>query len=419
MSAAQGGGAQPGRLSGELADRLRTAGRAGPAVDAAFRAVPRHVFLPETKPAQAYRDVAVVVQRNDDGLPVSASTQPTMMAIMLEQLGLAAGHRVLEIGTGTGYNAAVMAHIVGDQRSVVTIDIVPELIGRARGNLAAAGYEGITVICGDGAAGVPGQAPYDRIIVTAGVWDLAPQWLAQLAPGGRIVLPLSVRGIQLSVGLEAAGDHWASRPACRCSFVRMAGALTGPEAVMAIGPQPGLRALAADGPLPDAGALHEALSGPVATAPTGLRAAGTAQLADLDLWLTLTEPHLTRLNLLGGHAGHASQAQQRIAGLMPFGCLAEAGGPAGLGAAAVSAAGGPPRPGPAGIVVQGYGPGGASLAGRLARQAAAWDELGRPGASRLELSVYPPGTPVSAIASESVVFDRPHSRLAARWLART
>jgi protein-L-isoaspartate(D-aspartate) O-methyltransferase len=200
--------------------------------------VPRHLFLAGTEPAQAYQDIAVVIESDGDGLPVSASAQPTMMAIMLDQLGLVVGHRVLEIGTGTGYNAALIAHIVGGQESVVTVDVVPELIHQARASLAAAGYGDVIVVCGDGAAGVTGRGPYDRVIVTAGVWDLAPQWLAQLAPGGRIVAPLSVRGIQLAVGLERVGDHLVSRSACRRGFIRMTGAFTGPEPIVALGPQP-------------------------------------------------------------------------------------------------------------------------------------------------------------------------------------
>ena len=177
----------------------------------AFLAVPRHVFLPRDLAAQAYEDTAIVTKSDADGLPVSSSTQPAMMAIMLEQLGLAAGHRVLEIGTGTGYNAALIAEIVGDSGAVVTIDVDPDLVDQARASLAAAGFAGVTVVCGDGADGVPGHAPYDRIIVTAGVWDLAPQWLAQLGAGGRIVAPISVRGIQLAVAFEHAGTHWVGQ----------------------------------------------------------------------------------------------------------------------------------------------------------------------------------------------------------------
>jgi protein-L-isoaspartate(D-aspartate) O-methyltransferase len=167
-----------------------------------------------------------VIKSDSEGLPVSASTQPTMVSVMLSHLGLAAGHRVLETGTGTGYNAALIARIVGDQKSVVT----------------------------------------------TGTWDLATQWWARLGPAGRIVLSLSIRGIQLPVGLETAGDHLVSRSACRCSFIRMADAITGPESLLALGPQPGLHAQAVDGPAPDADALYEALSGPVTEEPTGLRA---------------------------------------------------------------------------------------------------------------------------------------------------
>jgi protein-L-isoaspartate(D-aspartate) O-methyltransferase len=405
----------PAECQDQLADLLRAAGRAAGAVEAAFRAVPRHLFLPGVDPGQAYQDVAIVVKSDADGLPLSASTQPAMMATMLDQLGLAAGHRVLEIGTGTGYNAALIAHVVGDQESVVTIEVVPELISRAQASLAAAGYGGVTVVCGDGAAGVPDHAPYDRIIVTAGVWDLAPQWLAQLAPGGRIVLPISVRGIQLAAALEQAGDYWASRSARRCGFIRMTGPATGPESLLALGPQPGLHAFAVDGPAPEAEQLYEALCGPVTAAPAGLHAASTAELADLDLWLTLTEPSLTRLSMMGRHEGLADPAQQRIASLMPLGGLARLGGSDGLGVAALAPVAPAAAREPIEIVAEGFGPGGAGLAAHLARRAVAWHILGRPGATQLELGAYPAGTPLAALGDASIVINRPHARLTARW----
>jgi len=402
-----------------LAESLQASGLAGATVSEAFLAVPRHLFLPGEPAALVYEDTAIVIKSDADGLPVSASTQPAMMAIMLEQLGLAAGQRVLEVGTGTGYNAALIAEIVGDRGSVVTIDVEPDLADRARASLAAAGCANVAVVCGDGANGVPGHAPYDRIIVTAGVWDLAPQWLAQLAAGGRIVAPISVRGVQLAAAFEYAATGWAGRSARRCGFIRMTGFSAGPEAVVPLGPQPGLHALAADGPVPEAGPLYEALSGSAADAPipSRLRAGGIADLADLDLWLALTEPGLSRLNMMGRHEGRANQAQRRIARLMPLGGFAACDGAGRLGVAALAVPPGLARNDrPVGVAVHGYGPGGLDLAGYLAERAGAWDELGRPGASGLELAVYPAGTQPRA-AEGSVIIRRPRTVLVAGWPA--
>jgi protein-L-isoaspartate(D-aspartate) O-methyltransferase len=386
-------------------------------VSAAFLAVPRHVFLPRDLVAQAYEDTAIVTKSDADGLPVSASSQPAMMAIMLEQLGLAAGQRVLEIGTGTGYNAALIAEIVGDSGSVVTIDVEPDLIAEARASLAAAGFADVTVICGDGAGGVPGHAPYDRIIVTAGVWELAPPWLAQLGVGGRIVAPISVRGIQLAAAFEHAGTHWVGRQARRCQFIRMTGLSAGPEAVVPLGPQPGLHALVTDGSVPEAGPLYEALSGPVAEVPvrSGLRVGGIAELADLDLWLALTEPGLSRLNLMGRHEGRANDAKRRIASRMPLGGFVQYDAAGGLGVAALAVPSGLEENGrPLEVAVLGYGPGGPPFAGHLAQRAAVWDGLGRPGAGSLELAAYPAGTRPWATEG-SMIMRRPNSALVAGW----
>jgi protein-L-isoaspartate(D-aspartate) O-methyltransferase len=400
-----------------LAESLEASGRAGAVVSAAFLAVPRHVFLPQVEVGEAYRDTAIVVKSDAEGLPVSASTQPAMMAIMLEQLGLAAGHRVLEVGAGTGYNAAVMAQLVGDLGSVVTIDVEPDLVLQARVNLAAAECHGVTVICGDGADGAPDFAPFDRIIVTAGAWDLAPQWLEQLGDGGRIVLPLSVRGIQLSVAFSRAGTGtWVSGSPRRCQFIRMTASSAGPEFIVPLGPQPGLHALVADGPVPEADPLYEALSGLVTEASAGLRAGGFAELADLDLWLAVTEPGLTRVNLMGRHEGRASAAQQRIAGLMPLGGYTRVSSSGELQVAALAVPQGPAEDGSLAVAVSGYGAGGGALAGYLAERAAAWDALGRPGAAGLKLSAYPAGA-VPQAPEGAMMIRRPNVALVAGWSA--
>ncbi|HEY7880321.1 MAG TPA: methyltransferase domain-containing protein, partial [Streptosporangiaceae bacterium] len=182
-----------------VAEVLQTSGIGDERIAAALRDVPRHLFLPHLPPQDAYLDDAIVTKRDADGQPISSSSQPAIMAIMLDQLTLAPGQRVLEIGAGTGYNAALMRHIVGSAGTVISVDIDADLVGRAREHLASAGYPDVTVVAADGADGYPAGAPYDRVIATVGVSDLAPAWLDQAGPGARIVVPLDVRGSQLAV----------------------------------------------------------------------------------------------------------------------------------------------------------------------------------------------------------------------------
>ena len=110
------------------------------AVEAAFRAVPRHLFLPSMPPEHVYQDQAIPT-KYAESIALSASSQPTIMATMLEQLALTPGHRVLEIGAGTGYNAALIAHIVGDTGQAITMDVDEDIVTKARDHLAAAGFD--------------------------------------------------------------------------------------------------------------------------------------------------------------------------------------------------------------------------------------------------------------------------------------
>ena len=406
-----------------LVDELRASGRLTSAgIEAAFRAVPRHVFLPELDPvSQAYQDEAFVIKTDEGGLPVSSSSQPAIMAIMLEQLGVAAGQRVLEIGTGTGYNAALLSRLVGPDGSVVTVDIDPALADRARASLAAAGFPDVTVICGDGGFGAPEFAPYDRVIVTAGASDLAPGWLAQLGPDGRIVLPLGLRGIQLCMALvRSGGPSWRSRSVCRCGFIRMAGSCAPPaESHAPVGPQPGLH-VQTDGRPADADVLWSELNGPLTDVLTGVRVIGLAELSEADLWVTLGEPGLARLTITGGGPLRGS-----VLPLLPFGALATAAAD-GLGLAGLIPASPPPpagerRTGEFEIAVRGFGPWGALLAERLAARVAAWRFAGRPRAAALSVTAYPrrgeDDVPqvVPDIAPGQVIVDRPHTRLVLTW----
>ncbi len=413
----------PDAARARLVDALRDGGRlTDPAVEAAFRAVPRHVFLPTMAAADAYQDEAFVVKTGPDGLPLSSSSQPAIMAIMLEQLGVAPGYRVLEIGTGTGYNAALIAHLVGERGTVVTVDIDADLVAKARANLDGAGYPDVIVICGDGGFGAPGHAPYDRIIVTAGAWDLAPAWLDQLGHGGRIVLPLSVRGIQLSIALEREAGYWRSRSAFRCGFIRMAGAFAGPESFLPLGPQPGLHVHTDDGRPVDAGALYAALSSPATDVPSGVAVAGLGEMGEADLWLTVTQPDLVRLTITGG-----GPLRGTVLPLVPLGAMSDSATvaddePAGdLGVAALLPARAPNRGGPGyggfEVAVRGFGSRGPGLAGRLAGQVVAWDGLDRPGTSDLSLRAYPLDTPADALPGQ-VILDRRYTRLVLSWPPR-
>jgi protein-L-isoaspartate(D-aspartate) O-methyltransferase len=409
----------PGPASADAARARLVAGLSAtgrvlsPPVRAAFEVVPRHVFVPEMGQSDAYRDEAFVLKCGPDGIPLSSSSQPAMMAIMLEQLGLRPGQRVLEIGTGSGYNAAVMSVIAGPAGLVVTVDIDADLVARARSSLDEAGFGAVEVRRGDGGYGDPSGAPFDRIIVTAGAWDIAPAWLDQLGPGGRLVLPLSLRGIELSVALERSGPEWLSTSACRCGFVRMLGDFARPQRAFRLaGADPALIQVA-DGSPVDERALALALAGPAVDVPAGLQVTDQGELGDLDLWLTLTEPGLDRLIVLS--AATVSRAQ-----LLPLGGLAsDASDPSRVGIAAVlPGEPGPDQGGEAGtqVTVRGYGPGGEALAARLAGRAQAWVLAGRPGAAKVQLRVRPGGEPRQPSAG-MLALDRPSAVIEVGWPA--
>jgi protein-L-isoaspartate(D-aspartate) O-methyltransferase len=195
----------PGELRARLVAALRDRGAlARDDIAAAFAAVPRHLFVPGEPLERAYADEALVT-RVEDGLPASSSSQPSMMAVMLEQLAPAPGQRVLEIGAGTGYNAAVLAELVGPAGAVTTLDITPEVAAAARAHLVASGAPRVEVRVADGADGAPDRAPFDRIIATAACWEIPPAWPAQLADGGILVLPLRLNGAQVSMALQRRG----------------------------------------------------------------------------------------------------------------------------------------------------------------------------------------------------------------------
>jgi protein-L-isoaspartate(D-aspartate) O-methyltransferase len=197
-----------------------------PAVREAFLAVPRELFVEEVAArdgiAAVYRPERVLVTATDArGVPISSSSAPDIMAPMLEMLRLEPGLRVLEIGAGTGYNAALLKRLVGDRGRVTTVDVDAAFARRARHALAEGGFR-CRVVAGDGRAGWPKAAPFDRIIATASSDHVPRAWRDQVVPGGLIVLPLRLVGSpmpQLVMSFQRDGDVLRSTAITPGSFM--------------------------------------------------------------------------------------------------------------------------------------------------------------------------------------------------------
>jgi protein-L-isoaspartate(D-aspartate) O-methyltransferase len=210
-------------------------GLADPAWQAAFAEVPRELFVPyyyvpasgggqerlwrddpdperrERWLAGVYDDVPLAT-RVRDGELISSSSQPSLMARMLEALDVRDGMRVLEIGTGSGFNTALLAHRLGEAR-VTSVDLDPGITDSAREHLAAAGYWP-RVVTGDGALGVPAYAPYDRVIATCALPAVPAAWLAQCVPGALVLAPVGTGLVPLRVDGPRDGEgRFLSTPA--------------------------------------------------------------------------------------------------------------------------------------------------------------------------------------------------------------
>jgi protein-L-isoaspartate(D-aspartate) O-methyltransferase len=371
-------------------------------VEAALRVVPRHLFAPGVPPREAYADDSIITKRNERGISLSSVSAPTVIAMMLGQLQVRPGQRVLEIGSG-GYNAALLRQLVGPDGSVTTIDIDQEVVDRARACLAAAGYSDVRALRADAEFGAARYGPFDRIIITAGAWDIPPAWVEQLTEAGRLVVPLRTRGLTRAWALERSGGHLASRAHMMCGFVPMQGIgeHRGRE-IPLHGEQVGLWVDEAQ--QLDAVALGEVLSTPRAQAWSGVTVRKREPFSDQDLWLATTLPGFGLLT-----ARQEALDRGLVSPGWPLGTPALVDG----GNLAYRATLRPADPDNTVLEFGAYahGPDAARAADRLAEQIRQWDRRHRP---KPRLTVHPAGTP-DADLPDGFVLEKRHTKIVISW----
>ena len=185
-----------------------------PRVLGAFRQVPRHKFVPEKLRDSAYDDCALPLGK---GQTVS---QPYMVAVMTQELGLNGGESVLEVGTGSGYQTAILAKLC---KKVYSVERIESLSRHADEILKGEGYTNVETVVGDGTEGFAAAAPYDAIIVTAGCSEIPPPLIEQLKDGGRLVIPLGDNYQQVLTTITKKGGKLESKKSVPCIFVPLVG----------------------------------------------------------------------------------------------------------------------------------------------------------------------------------------------------
>jgi protein-L-isoaspartate(D-aspartate) O-methyltransferase len=203
-----------------LIERLERSGAIRSArVAAAMRTVERERFVPDASLEDAYADQALVIKQSG-AVVLSSISQPSMVAHMLELLDVRRSDRVLEIGTGSGYNAALLALLAGESGAVVSVEIERDLLGLARQRLDAAGLGRVVLLHAGELQTALG--PFARIVVTARSSDIDERWWSLLADGGRIVVPLDIGyGGERAVAFERRGRKLVSIGSCACAFVAL------------------------------------------------------------------------------------------------------------------------------------------------------------------------------------------------------
>ncbi|GGQ42977.1 methyltransferase, FxLD system [Couchioplanes azureus] len=398
-----------GELRSALVERLRADGKiTSAAVEAAVRAVARERFLPADTPLEvAYGvDNSVVTKRDAHGVALSSVSAAYIQARMLEQAELQPGMSVLEVGSG-GLNAAMIAEIVGPEGHVLSVDIDSEVTDRAARLLDEAGYgKRVRVIAADAAEGLPGEGPFDAIIVTVGAWDIAPAWLEQLKDGGVLVLPLIMNGVTRTIGFRFDGEALASTSTEVAGFVPMQGIGQHPERVFLLPDANGKQVkLRFDSGAPqDMSALDSVLATDRVQVWSGVTIPHGVSFADLHLWFAWYLPGFCLLAVDEG-----TELAAEYGKWFPFGVVrgsafaylavrpALDGGGVEFGASA-------------------YGRDGELAAMAMVEQIKAWDRDGRHRDP--SFTYWPSGTEKSLRSADVAVMDKTHGVLTISWPAR-
>ncbi|WBC05316.1 methyltransferase, FxLD system [Micromonospora sp. WMMA1976] len=400
----------PADLRAALTDGLRAENIIRtPGVEAAIRATPRHLFLPGVPLEQAYADAPVYTKTDGRGASISAASQPRIVAMMLEQLDVRPGHRVMEAGAGTGYNAALLAALAGNDGRVVTLDVDEDLVNGARKHLAAAGITNVDVVLGDGALGHPDGAPYDRIIATVGAYEPPPAWLEQLAPHGRLVVPLRLRGAaSRSIIFERHDGGWCDRGSELAVFMPLRGIGDDARRQVPITPEQDVVLQVHKEQDVDAAALADVLDTERRKVWTDVFFPPMVPYEWMDLWLGCRlDNAIMRMNVQP-----VAIERGAVAPMFPWGAMATTHG-ADLAYLTIRPA--PTRPDGTRLYevgVIGHGPDGAGLAHQISEEIRTWDATYRSRTVRFEI----PDAPVEADPSVGrFVLPRPHHPIAVIW----
>ncbi len=393
-----------------LTDKLRSDGMiTSSVVERAFRTVPRHLFAPQGTPLEVAYNAAdsVATKREQDGVIISSISAPFIQAQMIEQAGLGPGMSVLEVGSG-GVNAALLAEVVGPGGRVVSVDIDPEVTGRARALLDETGYGSrVTVVQADAEDGVPGlDEPVDAILVTAGAWDISPAWLEPLSEDGTIVVPLRMNGITRSIGFRREGDHLMSTSAEVCGFVAMQGSGAHDERVFLLPDAHGHNVkLRFDGDVPQNLSLLDGVMADERTEVwSGVTIKHGVSFADLHLWFA---GFLTGFCKLAADEGADLAAERKS--WFPFGVV--------RGDSFAYLAVRPALEG-AGIEfgARAYGAHGEAPATAMVEQIQAWDRRARSGPAPT-FAYWPAGTDRTQISESTATLEKTHGLVTISWPA--